>query len=201
MPRPSVLQSENKMPKVFKINFLSQKQLRLRRQAKRLLKLQTPAIILVVINIVILIGLLGYSFFLGYQKTLWEQKEKIVLSDIKQLSSVETKHVFIKSKLDKLTSIFESSQKHQDLAEAVLSLLPSGMTIQGLSIENQGYVSFSAEAQSFNEVKEFLSNIRQGELRPPTVKIQFSQIKEVGLKSDGSYSLTIVMKMESLPIL
>ena len=178
------------------INFLASKQAEYNRQARRLLIIQVGAFSVLIVYVLVIVGIFSYSFYLKRQGEQLETQIKRTSSQIQELASIEAKHLFIKSKIESLVPVFESKQKHQELTEAIFALLPTGMSIQGFTISETGDISFSAEASSFQALRQFLANVKERNITP-TVYVQFAEIGSVSLQKSGNYSFSVVLKLET----
>lgn len=182
------------MTNPLEVNFLAEKQAEYEKQRRRLLLIQVSAFSLLVIYILGLSGLFAYSFYLNQKKKSLETKAKVLSAQVQELSPIEAKYLFIKTKLDALSPILASQRKNQDLVEAILTLLTPGISVSGLNVTEDGNISFSGEAIDFAALNQFLTNLERGSLTP-SVRLQLAEIKGVGLRSEGSYNFSIVLKL------
>ena len=180
----------------FDLNFLASKQAEYRQRARRLFLIQTSSLALLVIYVVALGGLFAYSFYLSRERASLESQVKSVMAEVEQLSSVEAKYVFIKTKAEALGPVLASQQKNQELVEAIFTLIPEGVSVSGLQVNEAGNITFSGEAKTFAALSRFLANLEQGRLTP-TVRVAYAKIGGVSLQSDGGYSFSIVLTLVS----
>lgn len=180
----------------FDVNFLASKQAEYRQRARRLFAIQASALGLLVVYVVALGGLFAYSFYLSRQRVGLENQVKNLMAEVEQLSPVEAKYVFVKTKAEALGPVLNSQRKNQELVEAIFTLIPEGVSINGLEVSETGDISFSGEAKTFTALERFLANLERVQLTP-NVRVSFAQIGGVSLQNNGGYSFSIVLNLEA----
>jgi len=178
------------------INFLAQEQSKIRAKLKRLMLIQVSAFSVLVIYIFGVVGLFGYYFWLNRESKNIESQINRQKTQIQKYTAVEMKKVFLKDKLASLAPIFESKKKHQQLADAVFTLLPVGISINGFTISETGDINFSGEAAEFSSLKNFLARLQNKNLTPH-ILIEYAEIENIRLKSEGGYGFSVTLKLIS----
>jgi Tfp pilus assembly protein PilN len=178
------------------VNFLAGKQAEYRQRERRLFIIQASSLALLVVYVVALGGLFAYSFYLSRQRVNLENQVKNAMADVEDLSPVEAKYVFVKTKAEALGPILASQQKNQALVEAIFTLIPDGVSVSGLQVNEAGNITFSGEAKTFAALERFLANLERAQLTP-TVRVVFAEIGGVSLQSNGGYSFSVVLTLEA----
>lgn len=176
------------------VNFLAGKQAEYQKQQQRLLLIQGAAFALLVVYVIGLGSLFAYSFYLGRQQKSLDTQIKTLDNEIEELSPVEAKHVFIKTKLDALLPVLTSQRQNQALVEAIFTVISPGISVSGLTIQEDGKISFSGEAVEFAALAQFLTNLERGNLTP-AVRLELAELGGVSLRSDGAYSFNVTLNL------
>jgi len=176
------------------INFLSQKQGQYRKKMKRLLIIQMGAFGILALYIIGMAGAFGYYLYLSRANKVLESQAAQLSSQVQELSPVETKFIFIKTKVSSLVPVLAAQRRHQEIVEAVLSLIPEGISIRGFNVSEEGEINFSVEAATFQSLKQFLSNLRKKDLTP-YVRMEFAKAGSVSLRDEGGYSMSVSLAL------
>lgn len=175
------------------INFLAGQQAKIRARLKRLMLIQVSAFSVLVIYAMAVVGLFGYYFWLNKENKDIQTKINRQKNNIQENTEIEMKQVFLKSKLSSLVPVFKAKQKHQQLTDAIFTLLPVGISISGFTIAESGDIAFSGEAADFSSLKNFLARLENKNLTPH-VLIEFAEIRNIRIKAGGGYGFSITLK-------
>ena len=176
------------------INFLSQKQGEYRKKMRRLLIIQMGAFGILALYIIGMTGAFGYYLYLSRANKVLESQAVQLSSRIQEFSPVETKFIFIKTKVSSLVPVLAAQRRHQEIVEAVLSLIPEGISIRGFNVSEEGEISFAVQAATFQSLRQFLSNLRKKDLTP-YVRMEFAKAGSVSLGDEGGYSLSVSLAL------
>ena len=158
------------------INFLKEKASILRKKSKHLFILKTGSLVLLVLYGLAVLAVFSYSFVLKKESDVLAERTSQTKERIEKFQPVETKQVYIKSKIESLTEIFASQRENQKIIEAVFTFLPEGISVTGFSIGEKGWVTFSGQSKSFERLKNFFANFETapkiGELEVKEAKVE-----------------------------
>lgn len=179
------------------INFLKEKAVFLKKKASRLFFIQTASFALLIIYGLGIVGLFSYYFVLKKESDALGEKVSEAKARIESLRSIETKQVYLKSKIKSLAEVLADQKQHQKITEAVFNFLPEGIAISGFAIDEKGGVSFSGESYSFKTLKNFFTSL---ETTPQIgeIKIKKVRIGKVSFDYEKGYSFDIYLLFEGL---
>jgi Tfp pilus assembly protein PilN len=177
------------------INFLKDKAAALQKKSKVIFWLNLSSFVFLGLYIVVLTGIFSYQLVLKKQAVALENSFNKSLQEVKDLSDVETKQIYLKNKLGSLQQILADQRQNQQITEAVFNLVPEGIGISGFAIDQEGGVSFSASSRSFKVLKDFLTSL---ETTTNVGDLAFSQInvKRVGFNFEQGYSLNLYISFK-----
>lgn len=177
------------------INFLKEKAVVLKKRAKELFFIQTGSFALLIIYGLALVGLFSYFLILKRETNVLGERVGEAKVRIEGFQPIETKQVYLKTKVQSLVKVFAGQRQHQKITEAVFTLLPEGISISGLTIDEEGGVGFSGETTSFKVLRNFFTNLETtgqiGEMRIEKIKI-----KAVSFDYETGYSFNIYLLFE-----
>lgn len=144
---------------------------------------------IIVIGWIVLAGLIAGLSAWGIGINLVNKKfeEKIVLfkNEITQLREVESKQVFLISKIGAFEDLLKQQDKHQRVAEAIFSVIPDGTSLRGFKINEEGSISLSGSVPSWPKMYELIRRIKEptaGKARiigAGVQKISFNSLDEI----------------------
>lgn len=179
------------------INFLAGKQSEYRKKMRRLLLIQLGSFTILGLYIIGLAAVFGYYFYLNRANKKLEIQASQLSGQVQEYGPVEAKYVFIKTKVSALTPVLASQRKHQEIVEALLALLPEGISVKGFTVSEEGEINFSAEARTFKALEQFLNNLRKKKLTPQ-IEVKYAQVGSVRLKENGGYNMSVNLDLAAI---
>ena len=139
-----------------------------------------------------MVGLSGYNLILSRQIRSLKQKIEVSIDRIENLRQVESKQVYLLSKLKSFETILSSQERHQAIAETVFSVLPAGTSLDGFMLGKEGEVNLSGSVPGFEWLNQILANVRLSQTRLPIVQ---ARMDKVNFGKDGTvgFSLNLVL--------
>jgi Tfp pilus assembly protein PilN len=178
------------------INFLAKRQEEIRAKFKRLMLIQTFAFSILIVYVLLVGGVFVYYFFISNENKKIKNSINTQKALIQKNIEAEMKEVYLKDKLTSLLPIFKSKHKHQQLTDAIFTLLPVGISINGFTVAEDGNITFSGEAVDFSSLKSFLARVRTKNITPYML-IDFAEVNNVRLSADGTYNFAVTLKLVS----
>lgn len=135
------------------------KQLRDRQRIKKL----AGRILLVsmLILALLMVALSGYSLSIANSNKNLEQKISLTKNKITQLQDVESKQVYLVSKLGSFANLLKLQERHQAVAEAIFGMIPNGTTLQGFEVNEKGIIDLAGSVPDWLKLFELLRRIRE----------------------------------------
>ena len=136
-----------------------------------------------------MVGLSAGSIMIARENQQIDEEIKSVKSKIDSLSEVESKQVYLLSKLDSFKKVLGTHEIHQSVTETVFSLIPNGTTLKGFEVSEEGLISLSGTVPDFTTFEELLRRIREG--TENSLPILEAKVNKVGFSSGGQISFDI----------
>lgn len=147
----------------------------------------------VLILALILVGLSVYTLMLSVSNKKLESQVKQTKDKITQLQDVESKQVYLLSKLESFDTLLKLQEKHQAIAETIFALVPDGTTLKGFNV-NQDIIVLSGSTPNWQTLNELLSRIKKQELiQLPIIKAEVNRIS-FGAKGEISFEINLTLK-------
>lgn len=179
------------------INFLKERVALLKKKSRKLFLIRSLSVGLLVFYGVLVFGAFSYNFLLKRQKEAF--KEKIAREEkiIESLRPIETKQVYLASKVASLSQILTSKKQHQKIVESLFFILPEGVAVSNFHISEDGVVNFSGTCSSLKVLKGFL-NILEAKGKVAEMLIKDAQIGGInyGFKKEYNFSVSILFYLE-----
>jgi len=176
------------------INFLRKQRSILMLQSKRLYLIQTLSLMTLLAYGVVLIGVISYSAYLGFNVKRIDKNIESERAAIKQLTNVRAKYLVLKEKTAAIMGVSSSLFKHQEIIEKVISLLPDGLAVQGFSIDENGDVVFSASTANPDMIDTFFENVERNK-HDERVPITVADVSSVRVDEEGKYSFGMTLTL------
>lgn len=144
----------------------------------------------------LLIGLSSYSLILAKQNQIIDSKIKATTKRIMELSEIEGKQVYLKSKLGTFENLVKSQEKHQAITETVFAILPPGTDIKGFQVSETGEIKLAGSVADYVTFNELLERIRKSkDYRLPIVKAIASRVNHTKTEKINNVSFEIDLTM------
>lgn len=171
------------------VNLFAKKIKKIRDQ-QRIKKLAGRILVLIILALaLIMIVLSGYSLNIANSNKNLERKISLTKDKITQLEDVESKQVYLVSKLGSFADLLKLQERHQAVAETIFNLIPSGTTLQGFEVNEKGMIDLSGSAPDWLKFFELLRRIKEqttGELR-----IAQAQVNKISFGKTGAINFDI----------
>ncbi len=186
------------------INFLRKQKHILVLQSKRLYLIQSLSFVTLFIYGVVLVGMLLYAGVLNVQLKQTEQRITKVKQELEDLAPIELKYYLLKKTTVAAMEISKSLQRHQELMQQVFNMIPSGMSVKSLKIEETGDINLNLLAENVAVIEAFFTNIErshewlvlnQESFQQGAVKVRKAEVKRVTVNDEGQYSFGIVVSI------
>lgn len=178
------------------INFFQDKAIAFKKEFRQLFFLKIASLIFLVVYLLIIIATFSYSFILKKKQNILAGKIKKTKNQIDSFRSIETKQVYLKSKIKSLNNILADKQESQKITEAIFSLLSEGININSFAVTKDGQVSFNGQSSDFQKMKKFFSKL---ELTPQIgdMKIKRVKINGVSFNYKKGYTFGVYLFFET----
>lgn len=171
-----------------KINFLSKQQGILKLQARRFAIIKSLSAILLVVYGIFLFAVFSYTIYLKITFKTVKQRYDIEKSLIEELGQTRFKYYLLKNKVSSFSDIYSSLSKHQEMIEKVFNMIPEGVLISGLRIDDQGQTSFVAKSLQMARIEKLVENIKREKDRG-SVLLMAANVDNMLIDQNGEYSL------------
>jgi Tfp pilus assembly protein PilN len=180
------------------LNFLKSQQQQLKKKAQRQFFLQISAFSLLVVYGLIILATFTYNFLLKKESQsladrISQQKQKI-----ESAAEVETKQVYLKSKIINLQQILATAQDNQKLIEGFFSLLPEGVAVKGFDISQKGMLEFTGSAESFTVLDNLFKNVEKKQLGQK--QIFGASVGKVTLEKGAGFNFSLTLLLQPAKI-
>lgn len=175
------------------VNLLARK-LKKIRDRQRIKKLSGKILLAgIFVLALIMIGLSSYALGVAKSNKKLEQKVSLTKNKISDLQDVESKQVYLISKLGSFANLLKLQERHQAVAETIFSLIPNGTSLQGFEVNEKGTIDLSGNVPDWSKLFELLTRIKGPKLGQLSVaQAQVSRIN-FGSKGDINFSINIVL--------
>ena len=179
------------------INFLKEKVALLKKRSRNLFFIRSLSLGLLTFYGLVVFGGFSYNFLLKRQNEIFKEniarREKI----IENLRSIETKQVYITSKIESLSQILTSKNQNQKIVESLFFILPEGISVSNFHINEDGIVNFSGTCSSLRALKNFF-NILETKGKISEMTIKNAQIGGInyGFEKEYNFSVSILFYLE-----
>lgn len=170
------------------INFFREYRSKIKKREKKRFIIQVSSMVVLSIYFVVVLGIILSLLYLRNQEKKLNEDTKRAESEIESLSPVETKQVYLSEKIKSLEQIFSKRKEHQKIAKSFLSLLPSGISVDGFSIDETGQIQFRLNTEKFSDLKQLFSNIYSSE-EYSEIPIKSADINSFVYRIKSGYSL------------
>ena len=156
---------------------------------QKLKKAAAKILLLVLLLLAILmISLSSFSLTTTMNNKKLEQKINLAKQKIGQLQEVESKQVYLLSKLTSFANLIKLQEKHQAIAETIFNLIPDGTTLKGFDVQ-EGAITLSGSVPDWQTLNQLLARVKQ----PQTNKLQIlsAAVTRVSFGAKGEISFDI----------
>lgn len=137
----------------------------------------------------LMIALSGFSLVVARQNQSLTDKIEAEKSKIKSLEPVESKQVYLISKLDAFGQLVKTQEKHQAVAEAVFALLPDNTSLKGFQVSEEGLINLTGSVPDYPTLIELLSRITNS--RDLAVPVVSAKVNSISVSTTGGINFAI----------
>jgi len=173
----------------FEINLFEKKIKKVRKRLK--LKKLTVQVLIVVLFVlaVLMIVLSIVSILMARSNQGINDKITATKNKISALSEVESKQVYLLSKLGSFKELLKTHEKHQAVTETVFALVPNGTTLRGFQVSEDGIITLSGTVPDFLTLEELLKRIKEGS--DYRLSIEEAKVNRVAFGAEGTVNFEI----------
>jgi len=168
-----------------------------RKQKAKRMALQLLIFLLLILAIA-MIAISGTSLLVAKENQKTEDKIGLIKTKIDDLREIESKQVYLNSKLNSFESLLITHEKHQGVAEAVFNLIPSGTTLKGFDVSEDGVITLAGSVPNWEVLSQLLANVRgnkSGLMQIKEAKVKKIVFSQIG--SDISFDISLVLSVNS----
>lgn len=152
---------------------------------------------LFVVSAGLLIGLSSYSLILAKQNKAIDTKIEATKNKIVELSDVESKQVYLLSKLGSFEELVKVQAKHQAVTETVFALLPSGTNLKGFQVSETGEIQLSGSLPDYPAFNELLARTRRTkDYRLPITKAVITKVGANNETAEVNFEMNLTMAVK-----
>lgn len=137
----------------------------------------------------LMIGLSSYSLGIANSNKKLEQKISVTKVKITQLEEVESKQLYLISKLTAFADLLKLQERHQGVAETIFGLIPNGTSLQGFEVNEDGNITLAGKAPNWLKLYELLSLIKES--KSGQFRVVQAQVNKVNFGSKGEINFNI----------
>jgi len=122
-----------------------------------------------------------------------EQKISSDKNKITQLQDVESKQVYLVSKLGSFANLLKLQERHQAVTEAIFGMIPNGTTLQGFDVNEKGTIDLVGNVTDWSKLFELLRSITESttaQLRVVQAHVNKISFGETG---DINFDINVVL--------
>lgn len=179
------------------INFLKKQRNVLMLQTKRIHLIGMLSIGTLAVYGVLLLGVASYSAFLSYQLNSNEKKIQKDRTALEKMAPTEAKYFNLKRKVGSILGITGSLFKSQETIEAVFKLLPEGLEVGGVSINEKGEINFGVTTSDMSLIDRLFLNINNN-INNDGYLIEKADVSGVSVNDEGIYSMNMILRIKIL---
>ena len=171
------------------INFLSFQKDKLKREAAKISVYKISVIGFLACYTLVILASLAYYFYLDRQGKLLEEDILVNREAIKKKVSLETKQIYLKSKLASFGGLWQDTKNYQAISEGLFVLIPSGVEITNLKVDWANAISFEGTALNFQALANLLGNLKKGKLND--IGLTLVQLNNVEFARENGFHFQI----------
>ena len=134
-------------------------------------------------------GLSSYALSIANSNKKLEQKISLTKNKITQFQEIESKQVYLVSKLGSFADLVKLQERHQAVAGRIFSIIPSGTSLQGFDVNEDGKIVLSGRVPDWLKLYELLKRIKT----PATnqLRVVQAQVNKISFGKTGEINFDI----------
>lgn len=138
---------------------------------------------------ILMIGLSGFSLVVARQNQSLTNRIESEKTQIRTLEPVESKQVYLISKLNAFGQLVKTQEKHQAVAEAVFALLPDNTSLKGFQVSEEGLINLTGSVPDYPTLLELLFRITNS--RDLAVPVASAKVNSISVSAAGGINFAI----------
>jgi len=122
-----------------------------------------------------------------------DQKISAVKQKIGSLEDVESKQVYLISKLSSFKALVNQQQRHQAVAETVFSLIPDRTSLKGFDVNETGALKLSGSVPDWPSLTTLINRIRN--LKTERLTVVKAEVSKISFSSDGEVNFEVNLQL------
>lgn len=178
------------------INLYTRKIKRINKKQKLVVLLTRSFLVWLIFLGVVMITISTYSLVVNKKNLKIDGQIKQTKQKIESLSEIESKQVYLTSKLSSFEELIKSQEAHNAVTETVFSLIPDGTSIKGFQVETDGDITLSGSVPDYLTLDELFERVRNSENYK--LGITKARVNKISLNKDNSLSfeMTITLSLK-----
>lgn len=176
------------------INFLAEQRRRILLAAKRGYFISFLSFSFLGVFGLLLLGLFSYQAFLSARLSGVRQEIGSVRQAVASLSELELEYYSLKKKTESTVEIVDSLSKHQKIMEVIFEILPEGIFVNGVVINDTGDLQFDATTSDVGKLNDFIA-ILENNLTDGRAIVQDAAINQVQIDDEGKYTFSTIIRL------
>lgn len=177
-----------------RVNLLTTSKLRERRRAKEHWRRSLVSLAVLAVFLLFVVGITLFSLLLKSRMEKVTARVAMVEDRLKQLSPVEQKYAYLKSKAKTLVAILEQTEKQQKIARFILELFPAEVPIGDFQIGSDWTVRVDGSTESFTILRRVLQKVITEP--PETPKIRKAVLESLSRNEKGVYTFSLYLEFD-----
>ncbi len=175
----------------FGINLLEKKELATTEEKEVISRLKKTIAITLLIYSLLVVGLIGFQFFLSREKQNLASQENQLESRIKTFQKVESLEVLIKDRLGKCAKIISSRTHPEAVLTKIINAKEEEVKISGVELTKNEEVKLAVESSDVSSLERFTDKIKKVFQEEGYKTIIFETVTRT---KGGGYSLNLTAK-------
>ncbi|MEA3355283.1 MAG: hypothetical protein U9Q63_02230 [Patescibacteria group bacterium] len=176
------------------INLYPKKLKKINKRQKLILLLTRSFLIWLIFLGVVMALISAYSLLINKRNLLLENQITETKQQIKNLSDVESKQIYLTGKLGTFEELIKSQEVHCAVVETIFALIPTGTAINGFNVETKGKILLSGSVPDYPTLSLLLERIRDS--KSYRLKIIEARVNRISLGKDGGLSFDVTISLD-----
>jgi len=176
------------------INLYPKKIKKLNKKQKLIILLTRSFLVWLILLGVVMLSISGYSLLINKKNLKLSSQIKLAKQQIEGLSDVESKQVYLNSKLKTFEELIKSQELHNAITETVFALIPDGTSIKGFQVETSGEMVLTGSVPNYLTLNLLLDRVKDS--RNYRLGITKAVVNKISLGKDGSLSFDLAITLD-----
>lgn len=177
------------------INFLSDQRARIILLTKRKFIIQMGSIAAMGLFGLFIAALFSFNGYQKYQISQMKAKLNRAENEVRQYQQIEIDSFSLKNKTQATVEILGSLSRHQKIIETVFHILPEGIYVQGVVVDDSNDIRFDASTYDVDKLYDFIA-ILENNLTDGMAVIDKASINQVSINQEGQYAFNTLLRLQ-----